>query len=176
MARHINSTAAALLGFLHEGPMSGWDLVALAQERIGDFWTVTRSQVYRELASMAESGLVQRGAAGARDRIPYALTRLGREAFREWIAREPGDDTIRVPMLLMLAFGEHLDRADIDSVLASHRVRHEERLARYLETSDAGVDSRYGRATLEFGIAYERAVLEWFSKVPEILGAAEDPE
>lgn len=46
--RPLNSTAASLLGFLHEGPMSGWDLVNLAQERIGDFWTITQSQVYRE--------------------------------------------------------------------------------------------------------------------------------
>ena len=38
-ARPLNPTAASLLGFLHEGPMRGWDLVAIAQQRIGDFWT-----------------------------------------------------------------------------------------------------------------------------------------
>ena len=41
----VNPTAASLLGFLHDGPMSGWDLVNRAQERIGEFWSLTRSQV-----------------------------------------------------------------------------------------------------------------------------------
>jgi len=33
--------------------MTGWDLVAVAQQRIGNFWTLTQSQVYRELTAMA---------------------------------------------------------------------------------------------------------------------------
>lgn len=41
--------------------MTGWELVAVAQERIGAFWTLTQSQVYRELASMAVG---RRAAAG----------------------------------------------------------------------------------------------------------------
>src|SRR5690606_16512211 len=86
----LNSTAASLLGFLHEGPMSGWDLVTLAQDRIGDFWTITQSQVYRELATMAASGLVEKGETGARDRTPYRLTDAGRAAFLEWVVRDPG--------------------------------------------------------------------------------------
>ena len=36
-ARPLNATAASLLGFLHEGPKTGWDLVVTAQERIGKF-------------------------------------------------------------------------------------------------------------------------------------------
>ena len=31
----LNSTAASLLGCLHEGPMTGWDLAATAQRAIG---------------------------------------------------------------------------------------------------------------------------------------------
>ncbi len=76
----VNSTAAALLGLLHDGPLSGWDLWSTAQLVIGDFWTVTRSQVYRELAAMAQAGLVVSGETGPRDRKPYALTDAGREA------------------------------------------------------------------------------------------------
>ena len=56
--RRLNATAASLLGFLHERPMSGYELAATAAAVIGDFWTLTQSQVYRELASMADDGLV----------------------------------------------------------------------------------------------------------------------
>ena len=41
---------------LHDGPMTGYELAATAQRVIGDFWSLTQSQVYRELAWMAEAG------------------------------------------------------------------------------------------------------------------------
>ncbi|WP_280211317.1 PadR family transcriptional regulator [Nocardia cyriacigeorgica] len=167
--RPLNSTAASLLGFLHEGPMSGWDLVNLAQERIGDFWTITQSQVYRELAAMDSAGLVEKGQTGARERTPYQITEVGRGAFREWIARDPGAETIRVPLLLTMSFGEHLDPAHLDEIIAAGRDVHQRRLDGYLREDCAGMRP-HQRATLEFGIAYERAVLEWFDRLPALLG------
>ncbi|MEU4311973.1 PadR family transcriptional regulator [Nocardia sp. NPDC024068] len=166
--RSLNSTAASLLGFLHEGPMSGWDLVTLAQDRIGDFWTITQSQVYRELATMDAAGLVVKGEAGARDRTPYRITEAGRAEFAEWIARDPGAETIRFPLLLTLHFGGHLDREQLTSIIDSGRRVHQERLDRY-RAEDPACLSPHSRATLEFGIGYERAVLDWFDRLPELL-------
>ncbi|MFE3024265.1 PadR family transcriptional regulator [Nocardia tengchongensis] len=167
--RPLNSTAASLLGFLHTGEMSGWDLVALAQDRIGDFWTITQSQVYRELATMHQLGLVDKGASGARDRTPYRITEDGREAFAEWIARDPGAETIRVPLLLTLSFGEFVDAGRLERIVAAGRTVHEQRLSGYLSGHDEQRMSPYERATLDFGIRYERAVLEWFDRLPELL-------
>ena len=48
----VNATAAAILGLLHDGPMTGGDLVAAAGDRFGGFFSVTRSQVYRELPAL----------------------------------------------------------------------------------------------------------------------------
>lgn len=169
--RPLNSTAASLLGFLHEGPMSGWDLVTLAQDRIGDFWTVTQSQVYRELAAMNAAGLVVKGETGARERTPYRITESGRSEFAEWIARDPGPETIRFPLLLTLHFGGHLEAAHLASIIDNARKIHQERLDRYrAEEAIAGM-SAHARATLEFGIGYERAVLDWFDRLPELLGS-----
>ncbi|MFQ6392638.1 PadR family transcriptional regulator [Nocardia sp. KC 131] len=165
----LNSTAASLLGFLHEGPMSGWDLVSTAQDRIGDFWTITQSQVYRELASMDATGLVQKGEPGARERTPYLITDAGREAFMEWIARDPGGETIRVPLLLTMSFGERLDAARLDQIIAANREIHQQRLTQYL-SQDCHEMPPHQRATLEFGIGYERAVLAWFDRLPTLLG------
>jgi DNA-binding PadR family transcriptional regulator len=166
--KSLNSTAASLLGFLHEGPMSGWDLVSVAQDRIGDFWTITQSQVYRELATMDAAGFVEKGETGARDRTPYLITDAGREAFLEWIARDPGGETIRVPLLLTLSFGEHLDPDRLDRIIAANREIHQRRLTKYLSEDCAGTPP-HQRATLEFGIGYERTVLEWFDRLPELL-------
>ncbi|MFI5775603.1 PadR family transcriptional regulator [Nocardia sp. NPDC051570] len=167
--RGLNSTAASLLGFLHEGPMSGWDLVNLAQDRIGEFWTITQSQVYRELGTMDKAGLVTKGETGARERTPYHLTEEGREAFAEWIARDPGAETIRVPLLLTLSFGRFVDPNRLDRIIDANREVHQQRLTRYLAEEPAP-ESCYERAALDFGIRYERAVLEWFERLPVLLG------
>ena len=57
----LNATSAALLGLLHDGPKTGGQLVAAATERFGGFFSVTRSQVYRELPALTESGLLRLG-------------------------------------------------------------------------------------------------------------------
>lgn len=173
--RPLNATAASLLGFLHNGPMSGWDLAATAQTVIGDFWSLTQSQVYRELSSMAAAGLVEAGEPGPRDRRPYALTDAGRAAFAEWIDREPGPESIRFPLLLTVSFGRHLPPERLAGFLERHRARHAERLAGYEQQHAAACAAGdaadpYVLATLEFGLAYERAVLAWFDGLPATLG------
>jgi DNA-binding PadR family transcriptional regulator len=168
--RALNATAASLLGFLHEGPMTGYELAATAQRRIGDFWSVTQSQVYRELAWMAEAGLVRAGERGTRERRPYALTDAGRAVFAEWVDRPPGAETIRHPLLLAVSFGRYLPPERLAAYLRQHREAHTERLRSYeaqaAELARDGDVDQYRTATLSFGIAYERAVLEWFAGLP----------
>src|SRR6266542_6209486 len=151
--RPLNATAASLLGFLHQGPLTGWDLVETAQREIGDFWSLTRSQVYRELAAMAEAGLVEAGERGPRERRPYRLTQAGRAAFAEWVRREPGPETIRFPLLLTIVFGRHLPPQRLAAMVAEHRARHERQLAEYEklrgEAVSAGEPDPYAMATLE---------------------------
>jgi DNA-binding PadR family transcriptional regulator len=171
--RPLNATAASLLGFLHQGPMTGWDLVRTAQRVIGDFWSLTQSQVYRELAAMADTGLIKPGERGRRERQPYRLTEAGRTAFAEWINREPGEETIRYPLLLTIAFGRHLPPERLATFVRDHRAVHAERLANYEQLHRAIVDSAgdadpdpYALGTLTFGLAYERAALAWFDGLP----------
>jgi DNA-binding PadR family transcriptional regulator len=176
--RRLNATAASLLGFLHWGPMSGWDLAATAEQVIGDFWSLTRSQVYRELAWMAEAGLIEKGEQGARERQPYALTDAGRVAFAEWASEEPGPETIRFPLLLKISFGRHVPADRLAESITHHRAVHAQRLADY-EAYQAAAQGEerdpYREATLAFGLAYERAVLSWFdSLAPEIKDPAAD--
>lgn len=181
--QELNATAGSLLGFLHYGPQTGWDLLECAEMLIGDFWSLTRSQVYRELAAMEAKGLIEPGPTGPRERRPYSLTDEGRMAFTAWVQREPGPENIRFPLLLTLTFGHHLPPERLAACLAAHRSRHAERLADYerrLREMTAGADAPdpYALATLEFGLHYERAVLAWFDQLPAILppGAAPDGE
>jgi DNA-binding PadR family transcriptional regulator len=176
-ARRLNATAASLLGFLHAGPMSGWDLHATAQHVIGDFWSITRSQVYRELAWMADAGLIEPGERGTRDRRPYYLTDGGRAAFADWALEEPGLETIRFPLLLKLSFGRHVPARRLAAAVRRHRAVHVDRLAEYEAHAAVGTDPAdpFRQATLSFGLAYERAVLAWFDGLPaQLTGGVED--
>jgi DNA-binding PadR family transcriptional regulator len=170
----LNATAASLLGFLHDGPMTGWDLHATAEACIGGFWTVTRSQVYRELASLSSRGLVVEGAPGARAQKPFTITDEGRAAFAGWIDRDPGEANIRHPLLLTIAFGAHLDPKRRADILREHRGRHAEVLEGYLAQRSEHADqmSVFDLATLDFGIRYEQATLDWFDALPDELTGA----
>jgi DNA-binding PadR family transcriptional regulator len=169
VATNLNSTAAALLGLLHEGPMTGGELVAAAKERMEPFWSVTRSQVYRELPGLAEAGYVRPGKLGPRAAQPYAVTAAGKRAFRAWLAEEPGADHSRNPLVLRVSFGAHHQPGAVAKLVDEARGRHQEALAadrsRVTQLKREGGD-RYQLATAEFGVAYERALLRWLDTVP----------
>jgi DNA-binding PadR family transcriptional regulator len=163
----LNATQASLLGFLHEGPATGWDLLEEARRGLARFWNVTSSHVYRELKTLERLGLVRAGAPGPRDRRPFGITQSGRSAFARWIRQEPGHEQMRIPLLVTLWFAKHLDDETLAIFLEDHRAEHERRLATYrgflgsAAASDS-VDPHVG-GVVEFGIAYEEAFLRWLA-------------
>ena len=168
--RGLNPTAAALLGLLRQhGPMTGAQLERTAQLIIGGYWSLTRSQVYRELTALTGSGLLSAGPPGSRGTRVYQLTAAGETAFAEWLQASPADAVPRLPLLLTVLFGADLPPGRLAEILDDHEQRHRQRLA-YLHALDAeltreGVDA-YARATLAFGIRHEEAVLQWFAGLP----------
>jgi DNA-binding PadR family transcriptional regulator len=172
----MNATAASLLGLLDlsGGELTGGELVRLAQERIGDFWTLTRSQVYRELAVLEDDGHVEPGQPGPRDSRPFRVTDAGRATYRSWLTEQLPTETVRIPLLLAVAFGSILPKDKVQGLLLESEAAHRKRLARYHEVDDQlariGADA-WSRATLSFGLHYEQAVLHWFESLPrEITG------
>jgi DNA-binding PadR family transcriptional regulator len=174
MGDRVNATAGALLGLLRNGSRSGYDLVAEAQQVIGGFWTITRSQVYRELSHLADQGLLERGQVGPRDRQPFQLTDQGRAAFADWVNTPPEPENLRIPLLLRLTFADAIDPDQLRQTISDHRAVHVQRLEQYRaldsELTSAGIP--YGdRITLAYGISYETAVLGWFDQLPDSMQA-----
>lgn len=165
--RTLNATAASLLGFLLNGPLTGWDIVATVEASIGNFWNLTRSQVYRELRSLAEAGLVEVGETGARERRPYSITQEGRAAFFDWLREEPGDDLIRMQALLKFFFADYIDEATLRRFVMQQQVEHDRRLAYFRAIlPEVEKDSPLCGHTLKFGIRYEETMLEWLDSMP----------
>jgi DNA-binding PadR family transcriptional regulator len=163
MAEDLNATQGSLLGFLHEGPKTGWDLLREVEGGLARFWNVTSSHVYRELRTLETRRLVRAGDAGPRDRRPFTITAAGRKAFKAWIAEEPGREQIRFPLLVTLWFGRHLDATTLAGFIERNRADHQERLQLYrsLPSTDP-----HTNAVLAFGIAYEEAVVGWLDALP----------
>ncbi|MGH9173629.1 MAG: hypothetical protein ACRD1H_04700, partial [Vicinamibacterales bacterium] len=117
------------------------------------------------------------GAPGRRERVAYTLTDAGRQAFARWVEREPGPETIRFPLLLAIGFGQHLPPERLAAIVRRHRAIHAERLVEYEQLAaslpaGARQAAPYRLATLDFGLAYERAVLDWFDGLPETIKGA----
>jgi DNA-binding PadR family transcriptional regulator len=166
VADRLNATQGSLLGFLHDGPKTGWELLQAVETGLSRFWNITPSHVYRELHTLRERQLVTAGERGTRDRQPFAITPAGRRAFKRWIEREPGPEQIRFPLLVTLWFGGHLDDEALSAMLAASEAEHEERLRLY---KGIAASDRYVEAVVSFGIAYETAILEWLRTLPKQL-------
>ncbi len=158
----LNATQGSLLGFLYDGPKTGWDLLQEIERGLSRFWNVTPSHVYRELRTLQDRGLVNAGQTGVRDRRPFAITAAGKRAFKKWIAQEPGPEQIRNPLLITLWFGRHLDDDTLERFLQSNRKVHEQRLRQYESITPS---DRHTGAVLSFGIAYEKAVMGWIDEL-----------
>jgi len=164
----INPTAAALLGLLHDGPMTGGQLMAAAQRRLGAFWSMTRSQVYRELPALAEAGFVKLGKPGARSSQPYSITPVGKRAFGRWLAEPPGREALRSPAALRVAFGAQQSPAQLRDLYTQANEYHTTALT---EARDGAKEAKksgddFGAAALEFAVGYHKAALAWLKAAP----------
>jgi DNA-binding PadR family transcriptional regulator len=168
-AADLNATQASLLGFLHDGPATGWDLIEEVRRGLARFWNVTSSHVYRELRTLEQRGLVRADDPGPRERQPFRITAKGRRAFAQWIRREPGPEQIRVPLLVTLWFAKHLDADTLNEFCEHHRAEHDLRLREYESLAEAFAETAspdpHVAAVIDFGIAYERAFLEWLARL-----------
>jgi DNA-binding PadR family transcriptional regulator len=164
----VNATAAALLGLLHEGPMTGGQLMAAAQRRLGAYWSMTRSQVYRELPALASAGYVKLGKPGARSSQPYAITPAGKRAFTRWLSEPAGREALRNPVALRVAFGVQQSGVQLQQVYAQASEYHNAALTEAREMAKEAKKSgdEFYAASLEFAVGYHKAALAWLKGAP----------
>lgn len=163
----LNATAASILGFLLHQPMTGFELMNAIENIIGDFWNVTKSQIYRELKLLAEQGLVETLATGSRDKQPYRLTPSGRDAFRTWIRQPPAPPTVRMPIVLEVFFGGEVPFSLLREHLASIRAHHEERLRVYETFVPEAPKGTWPYEALRLGFMYQRTLIKWLDSLPK---------
>ncbi len=162
----LNATAAALLGLLQDGPATGGQLVAAAEERFGTFFSVTRSQVYRELPALAKEGLVRLGKQGPRSSQQYVITAAGKKAFKAWLTSDAGPDHLRSPLILRLVHAASLTAKQRAGLIETARASYQEDLDEARAAVKAAGDP-YSKAIAEFGQAHARAALKLIDAIPD---------
>jgi DNA-binding PadR family transcriptional regulator len=163
--RDLNATSAALLGLLHDGPMTGGQLVAVAGERFGSFFSVTRSQVYRELPALTEAGLLRLGKRGVRASQQYVITAAGKRAFKSWLNSTSGSDHLRSPLILRLVHAGQLTPKQRANLVSSARADYVVHLDQARADAKAATDP-YTKAVADFAAAHRRAVLKLLDAIP----------
>jgi DNA-binding PadR family transcriptional regulator len=163
----------ALLGLVHQGPKSGYDLrKVMAETALGNY-SSSPGAIYPALARLEKEGLVigkEDRSTSLRPKKVYRPSAKGRKVFTAWLSREvTGDDVNRHLDELMLRFAFH---DVLDDRAATHRFLKE--LARQLQVFVTELKSQrqrmsasmplQSRLALEAGIEQASASLRWARK------------
>lgn len=166
-------TSFAVLGLLTFGEKSGYDLKALADYSIANFfWSPARSQIYAELRRLTSLGFVTEVEVRQErrpDKRIYRLAAPGRRALRDWLElSEVAPDVFKSTFSLKIFFGRSTPRKTIIAQVEERRRQVEETLAQYAEKEATLRDReelKFAYLTLKSCIAVCNAQLQWTEDV-----------
>jgi DNA-binding PadR family transcriptional regulator len=169
----------ALLGLLEDQPGSGYELTKRFELSLANVWSATHSQIYPELARMADAGLVVAGEEGARGRKEYRITPEGSAELRRWLTSGRNDRSIRNEGLLRAFFLWTLPDDEIaayfqrERELALARLREFDELDRLIPWDRSGSDLM-GRIVLEQGRRLAKGHAQWAAWAAGEIAAGRD--
>ncbi|MFE1234411.1 helix-turn-helix transcriptional regulator [Streptomyces sp. NPDC058745] len=161
----LTTPSFLVLGIVDKlGEASPYDVKVEAARTVAPFWSMPHAQVYAQCDRLLEAGLLsETRQSGGRNRRLMRLTDAGSTALRGWL-----DDPAFVPVearergILKLWFGarpQDLAPVQLDE--------HRRTLAAYEELADevGGLLTSGQRGALEFGIRYERMMVDFWQWV-----------
>jgi DNA-binding PadR family transcriptional regulator len=163
-----------ILALVAQKPSTGYEITHEFDAVSSFFWRATHQQIYRELAALAEDGLLRFKAV----KKVYSITAKGRKAFAAWFAEAGSPPRQTDPLMIKFFSGELGGIDELRNQLRLARAAHEARLKR-LEAVEA---EHYGEPvaemprwkqciylTLQLGLARERVWLEWADMSDRVL-------
>lgn len=166
----------ALLDLLADEPLSGYDLTRLFSVSLANVWPAQHSQIYPELARLTAEGLIAQTGEGPRGRKVYQTTPFGREALRTWLRETEPDYSVRYEALLRVFCLWVLPTEEALAYLRRDRAEYVSHLGQ-MEEAVANVDwassqsQRAGRLTIDFGLRFYRALIDWIDWACEQVAA-----
>ncbi len=122
----------AVLGLLNREDMTGYELTRAFGSSLSEFWSARHSQIYPELRSLADEGLVTyevETSGTALEKKRYSITAEGRRAFLAW-ERKPQKlkPTPKDEFRLQLFFSDCLKPGEREALMRGRLEAHEARL------------------------------------------------
>jgi DNA-binding PadR family transcriptional regulator len=155
----------ALLGFLVQGSMHGYDLHRHTQEELGHIWHMGISNVYGAMKKLEKEGYVESTLSPQDSRPPrkvYRITRSGRESFRNWVKQPvPNIRRLRVEFLAKLYFLHTLGMHGVEDLIVAQKAICQERIARLKQGVTECEPQDFDRLVFDFRIHQIEAILDW---------------
>jgi PadR family transcriptional regulator AphA len=176
-----------LLVYLASGASSGYDIAKGFRGSFGYLWNASHQQIYRDLASLHDNGLLScetRPQVGKPDRKLYQLTEAGREAMQTFLATPTRPPKYNDAFMVKVASAHlmHDKQPLLDELLALRQKyqRYLEGLEKYQAFFDslaAALQPQlvFARLSLQRGLQVNRSWLAWSEELEAALRAAIDP-
>lgn len=171
MTRLPLTTEHALLGFLRQRPMYGYEIYQQLSdaEGLGLVWRLKQSRLYALLAKLEQAGYVSATIESQDPRPPrkvFELTSAGRDAFLAWVERPvPHGREFRVDFLAKLYFA----RSEGPAVVARLVERQRAACRKWLEAQAAQAEELreaqpFEWLVHEFRVGQLEAMLAWLDQ------------
>lgn len=168
MPHRLPTTSYAILGLLIRQPTSRYELAQLVERTIAHFWTIAKSQVYRELDRLETLGYVH-GTHVHQKRLPdkrvYALTPAGELAFDAWLQVPDAERThFRSAYLVKVFFANRMPSRTFVELLRRYRDGNQlwrQEIDLVLAQLSGNPEAAHMRATAELGAKIAEAMVAW---------------
>lgn len=165
----------AILGLVSREPMTGYDITSeFNNKHLSNFWYAKHSQVYPELARMAEDELLTCQVVIHGEKMEkklYTITDKGRSQLQKWLLQDdPLEPTPKEVFRLRIYFSDFMSREELKRHLEDQLAKRTEKcriLTDIMECSHQNTVPEFGSGeygdflVLEGAIYRENAYIQW---------------
>jgi PadR family transcriptional regulator AphA len=169
----------ALLGFLIDGPLHGYEIHRRLSEPtgLGLVWKLKQSHLYALLTRLESDGYLTSTVEPQETRPPrklFQLTQTGQGAFRDWVrAAVPHGRDLRLDFLTKYYFAQHEGPQALAQLRLRQRTACQDWLRAQQAQADAARDTQpYEWLVCQFRIGQIEAMLSWLEVCEQSLAAA----
>lgn len=170
----------SILAILSSEPKTGYQLSKDVEGSIRFFWQATHQQVYRDLASLEQSGFVKHKEVIQEekpDKKVYSITKAGTKELLRWMEEPSELPATRDSFMIKLFMGHLIEPETLLKDLRHQKVIHENKqtLLRDIEMryprnfKSMPLEQKYMYMTLRRGILLGQAWLAWCEEVEAFL-------
>lgn len=166
----------ALLGFLHQRPMHGYEIHQHLSdaEGLGSVWRIKQSKLYALLAKLDKEGYITSSLQPQEARPPrkiFRLTSAGRDIFMDWIKTSvPHGRDIRLEFLAKLYFAKQVGAEIAAQLIEEQWITCRGWLAAQQSESEGTSEGQsYLRLIQLFRIGQIEAIINWLDHCERIL-------